>query len=314
MNINACDSVVSLNLTVIAPPVQQNICMVSVDNSNHNQVVWQKNEVVNSYNIYRESNVGGQYDLLANVPYGSPNTFTDAASNAKIRSYSYKVAAIDTCGNESALSAAHKTMHLTINAGQNNSWNLIWTPYEGVSFSTYNIYRAKGNNGTFELIGTMPAGNTSYSDFSPGSGNVYYMVEIVLGNPCNVATQSAPSYLRNVTDETVTSIHSNIATNAPSAIDDVFADNIKIYPNPVKDELRIKNDELRIKNVEIVDLSGRAVLMGEFNSPLQNGNPVGAYCIRPNETIINVSSLPSGIYFVKISTDTGILTRKFVKE
>jgi len=55
-------------------------------------------------------------------------------------------------------------------------------------------------------------------------------------------------------------------------------------------------------------------LMGEFNSPLQNGNPVGAYCIRPNETTINVSSLPQGIYFIKIQTDKGIITREFVKE
>jgi hypothetical protein len=46
--------------------------------------------------------------------YSSPNSFVDMESNAKIRSYRYKVAAIDTCGNESVLSESHKTMHLTI--------------------------------------------------------------------------------------------------------------------------------------------------------------------------------------------------------
>ena len=102
-------------------------------------------------------------------------------------------------------------------------------------------------------------------------------------------------------------------TNA-AAVENVEIQNLKIYPNPVKDQLRIKNDELRIENVEIVDLSGRAVLMGEFNSPLQNDNPVGAYCIRQNETTINVSALPQGIYFVKITTDKGIVTRKLIKE
>ena len=72
---------------------------------------------------------------------------------------------------------------------------------------------------------------------------------------------------------------------------------IQIYPNPVKDELRIKNDELRIKSVEILDLSGKTLLSQSSNL-----------------SQINVATLASGIYFVKITTDKGIVTRKFVKE
>jgi hypothetical protein len=60
------------------------------------------------------------------------------------------------------------------------------------------------------------------------------------------------------------------------------------------------------------------------------GRSVGAYCIRPDETAqnkgvsitplqngtqsINVSTLPAGIYFIKIQTDKGIVTQKFIKE
>jgi ribosomal protein L32 len=72
---------------------------------------------------------------------------------------------------------------------------------------------------------------------------------------------------------------------------------IKIYPNPVKNELIIDRGQLTINSVEIIDLSGKTIF--QFNE-LRNQ--------------INVSALPRGIYFVKVETDKGIVTQKFVKE
>jgi len=65
----------------------------------------------------------------------------------------------------------------------------------------------------------------------------------------------------------------------------------------VKDLLRIENGELGINRIEIVDLSGKWIY--QFNS-LRNQ--------------INISALPQGIYFVKLETDKGTVTKKFVKE
>ena len=72
---------------------------------------------------------------------------------------------------------------------------------------------------------------------------------------------------------------------------------LKIYPNPVKNELRVESGELRINQVEIVDLSGKTIY--KFHNPTNQ---------------INVSALSQGVYFVKIETDNGVVTRKFVKE
>jgi hypothetical protein len=72
---------------------------------------------------------------------------------------------------------------------------------------------------------------------------------------------------------------------------------LKIYPNPVKNELRIESGELTIENVEIADLQGKTV--STFNNA---GNK------------INVSHLSAGIYLLKIKTDKGVVTGKFVKE
>ncbi|MCL2597488.1 MAG: T9SS type A sorting domain-containing protein, partial [Paludibacter sp.] len=84
------------------------------------------------------------------------------------------------------------------------------------------------------------------------------------------------------------------------------AGELKIYPNPVKDELTIENGELTIENVVITDLSGRIVMVVGAGS-------VGAG-VKPAPTtggaIINVSALPSGVYFIKVGNMAG----KFVKE
>ena len=77
----------------------------------------------------------------------------------------------------------------------------------------------------------------------------------------------------------------------------VYGKSVRLYPSPTKGELTIEGEELRINRMEIVDVSGKTIY--RFNK-LTNQ--------------INVSALSRGIYFVKIETDKGIVTRKFVKE
>ncbi len=79
---------------------------------------------------------------------------------------------------------------------------------------------------------------------------------------------------------------------------------ISIYPNPVKDILRIESGEtafggsqLTITNVEIIDLSGKQLISQQSPS-----------------SQINVSNLVQGVYFIKIETDNGVLIEKFIKE
>jgi len=84
-----------------------------------------------------------------------------------------------------------------------------------------------------------------------------------------------------------------------TGVETITADALSIYPNPVKDELLIiNNEQLTMNNVEIVDIMGKII----YNSSFIINNS------------INVSSLPQGIYFLKIETDKGIVTKKFVKE
>ena len=285
VNSTGCDSVVCL--TLIENPVPQ-LCMITVDNSYHNEIIWKKQEDVISYSIYREGAQSGQYDLVATIEPNSPNKWVDMESNAKIRSYRYKISGMDTCGKESALSEFHRTMHLTINAGQGNSWNLIWTAYEGTEYATYNIYRAWGDTlGELSLIGTMPSGNTSFSDFYAPPGYVYYMVEIMLNESCDAGKALA-------------SIKSNIASNNPNVgIEENTTHYVTIYPNPTNGELKIGNGETKINSVEIFDVYGKNILSHAANYVTQS--------------TIDISHLPAGVYFLKIYHDSGISTTKVIK-
>ena len=87
-----------------------------------------------------------------------------------------------------------------------------------------------------------------------------------------------------------------------SGINETEFYNIKIYPNPAKDQLFIiNNEQLKIKSVEILDVTGKTLISLQ---PLDSLNPT-----------INVSSLPKGVYFIKIQFENSkIFFEKFIKE
>lgn len=289
-----CDSIVSLNLSYAVSPPQE-LCMISVDMAYHNHIVWKRQQEVASYNIYREGNVTGQYELAATIPFDAENSWIDPQSNARVRSYSYKVAAVDTCGNESVLSAPHKTMHLTINQGM-GSWNLIWTPYEGTQYATYNIYRAVAAGETFdgelELVSTIPGSLTSFTDFiSTGNAYVYYMVEIVLAEPCETSAVKAAA---------TASIRSNIATNNPDGVGmkhTGMENFVHVHPNPFTDAVRIAG--ANGCTLHVINATGAVVY---------------SQTVIDADAPVQLQHLPVGIYFFLFENDGKMMTVKAVKK
>ena len=81
-------------------------------------------------------------------------------------------------------------------------------------------------------------------------------------------------------------------------VDENVENTITIYPNPTTGELRIENGELKIENVEIFDVLGKK----------QNSRKA-----EQQNIVIDISDLSNGVYFLKISTEQGIVTKKIVK-
>ena len=79
-------------------------------------------------------------------------------------------------------------------------------------------------------------------------------------------------------------------------------DVVRIYPNPTNGEIRFEISDMRyeILEIEIFDVFGRNIV-SNLKSQISNQK-------------IDISHLPTGVYFVKITTDNGIVTKKIVKQ
>lgn len=77
------------------------------------------------------------------------------------------------------------------------------------------------------------------------------------------------------------------------AVNDVSAQKIGLYPNPVKDQLTIKTND-KIEKVEIYSQTGQLVKTADSKE-------------------INTSTLPKGNYILKIKTDKSTVTEKLIK-
>jgi len=82
-------------------------------------------------------------------------------------------------------------------------------------------------------------------------------------------------------------------------IETIENDGITIYPNPTDGKLTVLSEQFSVENVEIFDVFGKIHL-----------SRVTRHASR---LTINISHLPAGIYFVKITTDVGVTMRKVIK-
>ena len=188
------------------------ICMVGVEND-HNLLVWETlaDPDVVSYRIYRENSQANVFEPMVTMPANGTNAYEDTTANPSVRAWRYKITAVDSCGGETPMSEYHKTVHLTINQGLGNSYNLIWTPYEGFEFASYKLYRGTANN-NLQLIQTMPSTLTSFTDNNPAGDALFYQIEVVMAGNC----------IQNTRDITHTGARSNIVYNGvPVATDAV---------------------------------------------------------------------------------------------
>ncbi|HNW69875.1 MAG TPA: PKD domain-containing protein [Bacteroidales bacterium] len=291
-DIHGCFSQSEPYIVGASPLGTPDICIVGIDSvSGKNVVVWNKpiSNAIDHFNIYSEGSQTNIFDLIGSVPYNAVSLYTDNSSLPGQQAYRYKITAVDTCNAETTLSAYHKTIHLTINQGMGNTYNLIWNYYEGFTFPSYIIYRGTSPT-NMTLLNTLASSLNSYTDLTPPAGYVYYQVEAVNPTPC---TPSKTTYF---------SSRSNIATNNTTAIENISIDDItvRIYPNPANDYLFVETAIVPSKtSIKIFNLEGQLIVRQYLTNAL---------------TSINISRLSKGIYFIKVENSEGLIVRKFVKE
>jgi hypothetical protein len=158
------------------------------------------------------------------------------------------------------------------------------------TYLTFHINDDGGSGGDFKYNiyrdGALIKANhteTSYTDkgFSPNQSHTW-TVKVA----CAGGGESAPATITKGTCIV------GIETAGTSAI--------TIYPNPTTGELRITNYELQITNVEIFDVFGRKIIEDKTNLTV-----LLSY---------DLTLFPAGIYFLKIKTEQGTITKKVIKQ
>ncbi|MBW8049810.1 MAG: T9SS type A sorting domain-containing protein [Cytophagales bacterium] len=301
---NNCIATASAHISGI-PSVEASICLVTVDSATgKNLIVWEKTQTqgVKSYNIYKESSQINNYYWIGNVPVDTLSIFVDTLSDPTIRSWRYKMQVVDSCLNESELSADHKTMHLNINLGIPPAINLIWDHYEGdFSFSTYYVLRYTALTG-WDTLGALASNLTSFTDpLPPPNEDLYYVVEVKHPTGCDPNLSKVLVY---------NSARSNVSNRLlPTGITEggTSLRPVQVFPNPYSGVTQIsytlpeKADVL----LEVFNVLGKKIQVlvnGEQNS--------GNYRYSFSAKGLGYSS---GVYILKLRVGDSVYTKQLME-
>lgn len=290
-----CTSTSNVTLTKQAAPTPA-ITGVSVDNQFKNKIVWEIPAYeYDSIFIYKETNQLNQYIKIGSVG-SNINSLSDTLSQPKVMSNAYKISLLDRCGIETALSNKHKTMHLAINKGINNSWNLIWEPYVGFEVATYYIYRGTAEN-QLSLISSLSGANTQFSDFTAPGGDIYYQIEAVKSGGAS-GIKDTNGEVRNQTftsRSNIAAYHANVGLN--NLID--ISSKIELLPNPAHHYLEVQTRAFNGTSLilTIYSLQGVALKKAEILSSKQQ---------------IDITGLNPGMYMVVLEDSQTRGSKKLV--
>jgi hypothetical protein len=152
----------------------------------------------------------------------------------------------------------------------------------------YNVYRT-GDTGVppYSKLNASPVTATTYVDTYPSTtepGKTFKYYVTVLFNDSQTGLPLCESGSDTIT-VTFPAVGVNELTNGQ----------VMIYPNPASENVNVKSD-YTIKGIEVMNFVGQTVWT--------NSN------VESKTARINVTSLRSGVYFVKVSTDQGVRTVK----
>lgn len=177
-------------------------------------------EYAESVNIYKEGSKYNDFRLLANVPL-TQTEYTDLTSSPEVTSSRYRMTLVTDWGAEGEQGTAHRSVHMMINKGMGNSWNLIWTPYEGAIVESFRVLRGTSPD-ALEVLGEVAGSAMSWSDMTAPEGTLYYALEFD-----SEYDDTWTPMLRMARAATRASVRSNVV-GVVDAADAVLAESLKI--------------------------------------------------------------------------------------
>ncbi len=280
------------------------ICNVGIDNNlEYNRLIWgcADSTYVDSFYVYRESALSGNFDLIDSLPFAFNTVYYDSTSNPQQMAYRYKVSAFGAYNFETPASAPHQTMFLNVSAGLNNEWILDWSASEGADIGSYKISRGTDSL-SMQILTSVGYNVYNYVDNNPPSGTLYYQVETALTYPCNTDTVSQ---LVNFCFSNL--INTNMAQNISISQNVKTELYLNLFPNPNNGSFTLEINTNKVNsnqryNIEIYSPLGKLVYQDDIKASINL------------KKSINLESLNTGVYFIRIRTNDDVLNTKFVLE
>ncbi len=126
--------------------------------------------------VYKETSRYDEYELLATLPV-SETSYVDSTSMPDCSASRYRLVCSLPYG-ETAPSVEHQPVHVMISKGLGNTWNLVWTRYEGRDIASYRILGGVSPD-DLRTIAEVSGHQISYSDLDAASDMAYYAVEMI---------------------------------------------------------------------------------------------------------------------------------------
>ena len=290
---NGVESIDTQTVTVPFQVDVADVCYVSSDQSqvSNNRIFISNDPTNNGLNV-------DYYEVLREAPSGDYETigfitppevsFLDTDSDNTSQAYRYKIRTTDICGANYPESSFHKTILLQSGIASDNSINLSWTPYLGLDFSTYNIF--KNTNGTgYELLTSLSFNNTTYNDTSANVEDNFYEYYISI----EVASCNNDPLLPFSLRSNLELVNQNLSINNNNWL----GQKIQVYPNPTSDYINISfTNQIEINTVSIYNALGQLVF---DTNKFEN---------------IYISELSAGLYYLSINTNKGVVNKTMVRE
>lgn len=171
---------------------------------------------------------------------------------------------------------------------QNNwKWNDLWkydvATNEWVWLSGSNTLNQWGVYGTMNIpsASNVPGGRASPSSWTAKDGSLW-----LFGGTGNSSMINGSGLLNDLW---------KLVPSITTSISEYGNEEVNVYPNPTSDQLIIQAGKTKILKCELIDMSGKIVFEGEVNE---------------FNTNINIQSIKSGLYTLRIISSLGTQTRK----
>ena len=170
--------------------------------------------------------------------------------------------------------------------GNNYKIKLFWVKPEAEGLSGYYLFRKFGEGGEYERIKLLGSNATSYTDNTANvQGDYYYRLYAYYGATDCTSSPASVKYNPNLFY-----LH---VYYSPTAVDESNMQQVSIFPNPANQSLNIGAEGMT--GVRVCNLLGQVVM-----ERVSEGNTL----------IVSTSDWNEGLYFVTISTENGLVTRR----